>query len=343
MSDLDNYNEEKRSAYLYQVLAQYDPHPAHKKLFMGLALLAEKQAAIWAETLTAKQLSVPGAYRPDLRVRLVLLLVKCFGIRSLRVVLAAMKVRGMSIYGGSLPHADSSHSPELETRHGQMSWGNNLRAAVFGVNDGLISNASLILGVAGAQVSHDMIFLTGVAGLLAGAFSMGAGEYVSVRSQREMLEYQLKLEKKELELYPEEEAEELSLIYQARGIPQAEADKVASLLIQNPEKALDTLAREELGINPQDLVSPLGAAIASFVSFSIGAFVPLVPYLFNVYFPKLAVTILLTGLSLFTVGAVMSLFTQRSFMLSGLRMLFIGSMAGAVTYLIGNGLGVDRL
>src|SRR6185437_12709284 len=125
-----------------------------------------------------------------------------------------------------------------------------------------------------------IVLLTGMTGLLAGACSMGAGEYVSVRSQREMLEYQLALERSELELYPEEEAAELAFIYQARGLPKEEAEKVARLIIQNPDKALDTLAREELGINPKELMSPWGAAISSFFSFSVGALIPLLPFIF---------------------------------------------------------------
>ena len=149
---------------------------------------------------------------------------------------------------------------------------------VFGVNDGLMSNLSLILGIAGANSDQNFIILAGVAGLLAGAFSMGAGEYVSVRSQREIFEYQIAIERQELEEYPEEEKEELSLIYQARGVPIDEANKLATIMISNPETGLNALAREELGINPEDLVSPYGAMISSFLSFAIGAAVPLIPF-----------------------------------------------------------------
>jgi VIT1/CCC1 family predicted Fe2+/Mn2+ transporter len=224
--------------------------------------------------------------------------------------------------------------------HSSISKGNNIRAAVFGINDGLISNASLILGIAGANAGNQFILLAGLAGLLAGASSMAAGEYVSVRSQREMLEYQLALEKSELELYPEEEAAELALIYQARGIPKDEAEKIANLLIKDPEKALETLAREELGINPSDMVSPLGAAISSFVAFAVGAFIPLIPYVLNLSISKLPITIVLTAISLFIVGSILSIFTQRNIWWSGLRMLLIGGVAGAFTYFIGSLLGV---
>jgi VIT1/CCC1 family predicted Fe2+/Mn2+ transporter len=178
--------------------------------------------------------------------------------------------------------------------------------------------------------------------LLAGAFSMGSGEYISVRSQREMLEYQLALEKHELDTYPEEEAAELALIYTARGLPKDEAKKVADLLIQNPDKALDTLAREELGINPDDLVSPWGAAISSFVSFTLGALIPLLPFLFSHSHYNLFISIGLTAASLFVIGASLSLFTQRNPWWSGIRTLLIGIAAGSITYVTGAWLGVNQ-
>ncbi len=337
MEALASWKEEKQSAYLYHALANMEANPVHKKLFLELSILADKQAAIWETQLQTVHMPIPAQYRPNLRVHFVIWLVRCFGPRSMRVALAAMKVRGMSIYQGvEVGHPVPTTLDQIEHRHTSITNGNNLRAAVFGVNDGLISNASLILGIAGAHAGHSFILLSGIAGLLAGACSMGAGEYVSVRSQREMLEYQLKLEKEELDLYPEEEAAELALIYEARGLPKEEAVKMASLLIQNPDKALDTLAREELGINPKELISPWGAAISSFFSFSLGAFIPIVPYLCSNSESNLFITIGLTGLSLFVVGAVLSLFTHRSALLGGLRMLFIGALAGLLTYVIGS-------
>ena len=150
---------------------------------------------------------------------------------------------------------------------------------MFGVNDGLVSNTCLVMGVAGAAAAPDVILLTGVAGLLARAFSMAAGEYISMLSQREMFEHQIAQEADELKRYPNEEAEELALIYEARGIPLKDARALAKKLIANPQQALDTLAREELGLNPDDLGSPMGAALSSFVAFAIGATLPLIPYL----------------------------------------------------------------
>ena len=220
--------------------------------------------------------------------------------------------------------------------------GGNLRAAIFGVNDGLVSNASLILGVVGAQASTGTVLATGIAGLLAGALSMAAGEYVSVRSQRELFEYQIGLEADELKQYPEAEAEELALIYIARGMPADQARSFAHQLVQNPEQALDVLAREELGLNPDDLGSPVGAAAFSFAAFTIGALVPLLPFFLGSALPQAAWWG--TGLAaagLFGTGAAMSLFSGRNPWLGGLRMLGIGAAAGATVFLIGRLIGVE--
>src|SRR5262249_35445991 len=216
--------------------------------------------------------------------------------------------------------------------------GGNLRAAVFGVNDGLISNASLIMGIAGATSDNALILLSGVAGLVAGAFSMAAGEYVSMRSQREMYEYQIGLEREELDHYPEAEA--LALIYQERGLPREEALVVAKKIVSDPERALDTLAREELGLNPDDLGSPAGAAAFSFFSFAAGAAVPLLPFIFGAGPAALARAVALVSVALFAVGAALSLFTGRSMLYSGARMLLIGAAAGTFTYWTGKLLGV---
>lgn len=338
----DSWKEEKRSAYLYRALASIEKNPVHQSMFADLSNLAERQASLWEQKLRSLGFDQPLTFHPDLHARVIIGLVKCFGARAMRGALAAMKIRGMSVYHASMAgHPMPTSMEDVENQHHSISHGNNLRAAVFGINDGLVSNASLILGVSGAQAEPHFILISGIAGLLAGACSMAAGEYVSVRSQREMLEYQLELEKSELELYPEEEAAELALIYQARGVPKEDATRIASLLIQDPEKALDTLAREELGINPSDLVSPWGAAISSFLSFALGATIPLVPFFIGQSPHNLLVTILLTTVSLFTVGAVLSLFTQRSAIMSGLRMMLIGALAGAATYFVGSLFGVS--
>jgi VIT1/CCC1 family predicted Fe2+/Mn2+ transporter len=211
---------------------------------------------------------------------------------------------------------------------------------VFGINDGLVSNASLIMGMAGAAAEPRTLLLTGVAGLLAGAFSMAAGEYVSVRSQREVFEYQIGLEREELDEYPQAEADELALIYETKGMDRDDAQRLAQTLIADPERALDTLAREELGLNPDELGSPWGAATWSFLAFAAGAFIPLLPFLIGEGQRAFFVSMALAAASLFGVGATLSFFTGRSALASGLRMLAIGAAAGAATYAIGSLIGV---
>ncbi|TCJ14940.1 hypothetical protein EZJ19_08640 [Parasulfuritortus cantonensis] len=333
---LDGWREEKRSAWLYRILSDAESGTPRQVLFLELARAAEEQAELWAAELAKAGGTVPAAFRPDLRSRLVGWLVGRLGIVPMRSILSAMKVRGMALYSPA-ETADRGHGGG--ERH-RMPGGGSLRAAVFGVNDGLVSNASLILGVAGASGDPAVVVMSGVAGLLAGAFSMAAGEYVSVRAQREFFEYQIGLEREELDQYPGEEAAELALIYEAKGLPRAEARRLADTLIADPDKALDTLAREELGLNPEELGSPWTAALASFGAFAAGAVVPLLPYLLlsgNVALKGAAVA---TAISLFGVGATLSLFTGRKSWQGGLRMLAIGAAAGAATWLIGRALGV---
>jgi VIT1/CCC1 family predicted Fe2+/Mn2+ transporter len=339
---IEGWAEEKRSAHLYRVIAEVERGTPRARLFTSLAAEAEGQAAIWARSASAAGQPVPPAFAPDLRTRIVERLVRRYGPRATRAMLAAMKVRGLSVYTHAQPgHPRPTSIEDMKARHRNVASGGNLRAAVFGVNDGLVSNMSLILGVAGASSNSTVVLLSGVAGLLAGAFSMAAGEYVSVTSQREMFEHQIGLERKELAEYPAEEAQELALIYAARGLPEDEAAALATATVADPDRALDTLAREELGLNPDELGSPWGAAVSSFLSFAGGAFVPLAPFLVTRGDGALATAIVLTGAALFAAGATISLFTGRSALAQGLRMLAIGAAAGAATYAIGRLLGVS--
>jgi VIT1/CCC1 family predicted Fe2+/Mn2+ transporter len=234
---------------------------------------------------------------------------------------------------------------EIGQRHRGGIAGGNLRAAVFGASDGLVSNVCLILGVAGATGATSAagneraVMVSGIAGLLAGAFSMAAGEYISVRSQREMFEHQIGAEREELAKYPHEEAAELSLIYQARGLGKDDADRMSARIVANPAYALDALAREELGLDPGALGSPVGAAGFSFASFAVGAAVPLAPFVVGGGRGALVAAIALTAVTLFGVGCATSLFSGRDAARGGLRSLLIGAAAGAVTYGIGRLLG----
>jgi VIT1/CCC1 family predicted Fe2+/Mn2+ transporter len=329
---LTRWRSEKTAAYLSSAVAAAEPDPTRATLFRQMADAAEEQAGILAKDLPA----LP-TFTPSLRSRLTASLVAMFGPRAMRPILSASKVRGVSVYRGKLEpegHPWPTSADEVGRRHKALG-GGTLRAGVFGVNDGLVSNTCLVMGVAGAAVEPSVLVLTGVAGLLAGAFSMAAGEYVSMLSQKEMFEHQISQEKDELERYPKEEAEELALIYAARGIPLKEARDVAAHLIANPEKALDTLAREELGLNPDDLGSPIGAALSSFIAFSIGASLPIIPFLLKLS-SSIVIAAALSGIALFIVGAVLSLFSGKSAFIGGARMLLIGSAAAAATYGIGS-------
>ncbi len=341
MKDVESWRDEMRAHVLYRAVARSEAGSPRAELFQALADESRQQAGIWRERAREAGQALPDSYQPDLRTRLVVRLVGLLGPRPLRGVLAAMKVRGLSVYAGALPPGVRlGHSEEAEgRRHRGVQSGGTLRAAVFGVSDGLVSNAGLILGVAGATSEAPVIVLSGVAGLLAGALSMAAGEYVSVRSQRELFEHQIELERRELEEFPEEEAAELALIYAARGVPREQARTVARQIIADPERALDTLAREELGLDPEQLGSPWKAAASSFGAFASGASVPLLPFVLEAGAAALALAVGATAAGLFGVGAALSLFTGRGAVASGLRMLGIGAAAGATTFSIGSLLG----
>ena len=336
---LERWRSEKTAAYLSGAVAAAERDPAKAKLFREMAEAAEQQAGI-----LAKELKPVPVFEPSLRSRLTASLIGMFGPRAMRPVLSASKVRGISVYSGKLPpegHPWPTSVEEVGARHRALG-GGTLRAGVFGVNDGLVSNTCLVMGVAGAAVDPGIILLTGVAGLLAGAFSMAAGEFISMLSQKEMFEHQISQERDELERYPAEEAEELALIYAARGIPLEQARDITKKLIANPDQALDTLAREELGLNPDDLGSPIGAAISSFIAFCIGASLPLIPFLLGLSRGVL-IAACLSGAALFVVGALLSLFSGKSALLGGARMLLIGSAAAAATYFIGSLFNVSAL
>ncbi|MCC7352372.1 MAG: VIT1/CCC1 transporter family protein [Anaerolineae bacterium] len=353
-----NWRIELEASALYEALAANENHPERKGVLQEMAAMEAKHATTWEEKL--RQAGMPATPpQPGLRARLLVRLAPVLGARNLLGVAQAVErqalnfaskedlkevTRETALHSQLLQEmeAPATASPMLarETWH-RSAGGGTLRAAVFGINDGLVSNLSLVMGVAGANPGPQFILLAGIAGLLAGAFSMAAGEYISVLSQREVFERQIAKEKEEIESQPEEEAEELALIYRAKGIPKAEAERLATVLMQNRQVAIDTLAREELGLDPSELGSPWGAALSSFSAFAVGAILPVLPYLLVGGGSALALSALLSGLGLFTVGASLSLFTGRGPWLSGLRMLLIGGAAAAVTFLVGTLLGVS--
>jgi VIT1/CCC1 family predicted Fe2+/Mn2+ transporter/rubrerythrin len=366
---------ERDAIYLYDRLAAIEKDPQRRAAIESIAASERRHAAIWEAKLTSLGEQVPPAARPSWRVRQIAVLARLFGTRAVSDAVKALEGYEESVYGA---HSDVAEVHEIasdEAKHAEIwkgldqtargkgasahraavvetqarePWhrsggGGTLRAAIFGVSDGLVSNAALVLGIAGATSGGDgsFVVLAGVAGLLAGAFSMAAGEYVSMRSQTEVLERQIELERAELEAMPEEEEKEIAAIYRGRGFPEGEAAAIAKRLMADPKIALETLVREELGLDPEELGSPWGASIGSFVAFAIGAFVPLLPFILLTGGTALAVSIGLTSLALFAVGASVSLLTGRSALYSGARQLLIGIAAAGITYLIGSLIGVN--
>ncbi|HEY1234814.1 MAG TPA: VIT1/CCC1 transporter family protein [Candidatus Binatia bacterium] len=355
-----NYIVEMDGIALYRSMAAAERDTQRAAIFERLAQNEERHAQRWATLIQSGGGAVP-AHKPSARVHLLGWLARQFGTRRVVPIISNMEARDEAGYmrqpeAAGLPAEERAHSRTLLAMEGKASgqesiagaerWhttatGGGLRAAVFGINDGLLSNFSLVMGFAGAEAQPEYIILAGIAGLLAGSFSMAAGEYVSMRAQREVFEQQIAIEKEELEVSPREEEEELALIYQAKGVPEHEASRLAKRIIQNPKTAIDTLAREELGLDPTGLGSPWTAAMSSFIAFVLGAFVPVAPYLLTSGTKAWIGSALLSFCALFSVGAVLSIFTSRGPLRSGARMLGIGFLVSAITYSVGWLLGVS--
>ena len=256
-----------------------------------------------------------------------------FEHNHLQIIEAVNNNEALNVSGGLLS--------KFESRHKSVG-GNALRAAVLGSNDGLVSNMSLVMGVAGAAVSNDTILLTGTAGLLAGAISMALGEWLSVQSSRELNQRQIELETEELEASPEEEKIELVLLYQAKGMSVADAQKLADKAFESPETAIDAIITEELGIDKEELGgSAWEAATASFILFAIGAIIPLYPFVFLKGNTAILLSIGSSVVGLFGIGAAITLLTGKSILFSGLRQVAFGLAAAAITYGIGTLIGVS--
>lgn len=256
-----------------------------------------------------------------------------FEHNHLNIIEAVNNNEALNVSGGLLS--------KFESRHKSVG-GNALRAAVLGSNDGLVSNMSLVMGVAGAAVSNDTILLTGTAGLLAGAISMALGEWLSVQSSRELNQRQIELETEELEASPEEEKKELVLLYQAKGMNASDAQKLADKAFESPETAIDAIITEELGIDKDELGgSAWEAATASFILFAIWAIIPLYPFIFLDGRSAILLSIGSSVVGLFGIGAAITLLTGKSILFSGFRQVAFGLVAAAVTYGIGTLIGVS--
>ena len=367
---LANLRLERDAVLLYEALAGTEKDDQRAAAFHRIAANERRHAEVWAGKLREAGVDVPPApTRPRPRVALIVLLARIFGTRAVSDLVTALEGDEEDIYESQTAspeveaiaadereHAeiwrrlkDPTYHPDrdIATRERWHRSGRSgtLRAVIFGVSDGLVSNLALVMGVAGASAGATggghFILLAGIAGLLAGAFSMAAGEYITKQSQRELFERQIALERAEMEAMPDEEEAEMAALYRAKGFHDDEARAIAHRLFEDPERALDQLIREELGLDPDELGSPFGAAFGSFVAFAVGAFVPVLPYLLAGGGVAFGSAIVLSLIALFTVGAGVSLLTGRSAIFSGARQVGIGLAAAAVTFVVGSVIGVS--
>ena len=359
----DNLQGEIDGTAIYLAMADGEKDPPLKELYRRLAETEQRHGAVWEQRLKDAGVDI-SRMRPSWRARVLMITARRLGAGVVAPTVAEQEGRSQGMYdaqpeaaGTSLPQDERSHArifrelaggkglaggelARIEGRH-RSTGGNALRAAVLGASDGVLSNTSLIMGVAGAAVSNGTVVVAGLAGLLAGAFSMGLGEWLSVQSARELYSHQIRVEREELEAIPEEEEVELALIYESKGVPEDQARRIAQQIIQgDPRVALDTLSREELGIDPEELGgSAYEAAFTSFLLFASGALVPLLPFLVGSGLPAIAVSLVLAGVALFGVGAAITIVTGQSALRSGLRQVGFGLAAAIVTFGIGHLVG----
>jgi VIT1/CCC1 family predicted Fe2+/Mn2+ transporter len=358
-----NLQDEVDGAAIYDALAQGEKDEKVAGVYTRLATVERRHAAFWRDKLHAA--GHVAQVRPTGRARLLAFIGRRLGPSLVLPTLARDEVKGGDNYGAQADaiaagfHTDErAHArviqaaasqvgglsggslAQLEGRH-KAGGGNALRAAVLGANDGLVSNLSLVMGVAGAAVSGRAILLTGLAGLVAGSCSMAMGEWLSVSSARELHLRQIAAEKDELEAAPELEKEELRLIYQAKGLDEAAATSVVNRIFSDKDVALDALVREELGIDPEELGgSPWSAAGSSFALFALGAIFPVLPFLFSSSWTAIALSIAFSGVALGLIGAATSMFTGRSLVFSATRQIAIGYAAALFTFGVGRLIGV---
>ena len=354
----DRYCREQSSADTIRALSEREPDEKRAGRLRRIADLEQQQANYWLSKLPeSHRPDRPGVCVPD---KLMTTAARVAGIRSVIPAIAASAARNVVAYERANADtqildlerevaaeaaklaADFSGPMDVARDHRRQAAANgSLRAAVFGVNDGLVSNLSLVMGVAGAGPDPKFILLAGFAGLLAGAFSMAAGEYISMLSQRELLQRQLEIEREHIRRAPEEERRLLADRYEARGLTETQAGKLAERLLDDPDQALDVIAREQLGLDPEELGSPIAAAIASFASFGIGATIPILPFMTLDGLSAVLVSSIMSVAALFMVGLAVARFTGRAWIVSALRMVGIGSAAAALTFAIGRIVGVN--
>ncbi len=361
----ENWQDEINSAAEYRSMAKSEADTRLAKVYTNLAQMEEAHLAFWEEKLR-KAGALVGPRRPSWRSRVLSWIARRFGPDLVLSTIAAREEVDQNAYakqpetrGTRMPSQERWHAKvlkqlvvtqpgglqgsflaRLEGRHRAVG-GNALRAAVLGANDGLCSNLSLVMGVVGAAVDSTGILLTGLAGMLAGACSMALGEWVSVTSSQELEQREIRIEASELAEDPEGEGEELKLIYEAKGLGANEADAMVARLLKDRSSALDALAREELGIDPAERGgSAREAAMSSFVLFTIGAVVPIIPFLVARGNVAVTASLAVSALALFGIGAAITLFTGMPVWRSGGRQLLLGLAAAGVTYGVGRLIGI---
>ncbi len=362
---LANRQKEIDGAALYSAMAESESQPQMADLYRKFAQAEQGHAAAWDKRLSDLGGPVPAS-TVSWRARAMIWLTRRFGTQFILPTVTGMEQADSQAYDEQ-PEAEAnrfsadekSHArllaaaskssgglaggsiAQLEGRHRAGS-GNALRAAVLGANDGLVSILSLTMGVAGATSSNSDVLIAGLAGLLAGAGSMALGEWLSVQSSRELYKHQIQIEAEEVAQNPQEELEELSLIYQARGLPEARARELAQHMMEDKEHIVETLAREELSIDPKELGgSAYEAAFTSFWLFAVGAAFPILPYIFSSGSTAIAISLAASAVGLFVIGAAITLMTGRSVLFSGTRQVLVGMAAAALTYGVGKLIGVS--
>ena len=358
-----NYLAEQEGSELYQSLSKTERDPHLAELYKRMAETEQRHASIWADYLRNAGEPVP-TYTTGWRIRMIIWLAKRFGVNSVLPMVSSME-SGASHDYDTQPEARAAGMPEDERSHERLfrsveitgggvagpalarfegrhrgTGGNALRAAVLGASDGLTTNLSLVMGVAGANLPGHTILFTGLAGMLAGALSMSIGEWLSVQSARELYTHQIAVERQELLEMPEEEREELALIYEAKGIDRETANRMAERIMAQGDAALDTLSREELGIDPEELGgSAWTASIMSFVLFAIGAVIPVIPFAFGSGIVAVLFSLLLGTLGLFIIGVSITLTTGAPLLKSAGRQVLLGLAAAAITFGLGSLVG----
>ena len=357
-----NLQTEIDASYLYQKLAENEHDETVAHVFRQMSEIEKGHARSFAKAGGVVPAELPG---PSVQARTLNLIGKIFGYNYVlgalmdtekglsSSIISDKKKRNIAITGNETNHViilrsllekeskvKGSNLAKFESRHRSVG-GNALRAAVLGGNDGLVSNFSLVMGIAGATAGQSGVLLAGIAGLLAGALSMALGEWISVKSSQELHENQMKLEMQELETNPEDEMKELALINMAKGIPEEQASRMAADLMKDKDQAYEFLVKEELGINAEELKgSAIEAAVYSFILFAIGAIIPVFPFMFAHGMPAIVLSVIVSCIGLFLIGSAITLFTGKSIWFSGFRQVIFGLAAAAVTFGIGKLIGV---